>query len=164
MNISVRIKRLAAAIFVGIVTVVTVLIVVSPTTPPVPQRATPFARDSIWNAALPADAPVAANSAALVAELGRQVSAYGTFINSYSYSTPIYTVAAGQRRVPVILDQATSQSAERLAHAFASGVPIPAGARAANGTDGDLVVWQPDTDTMWELWMAHQVGGAWHAK
>ena len=144
--------------------VVTVLIVASPNSPPVPQRATPFALDSIWNAALPANAPVAANSAALVAELGRQVSTYGTFINSYSYSTPIYTVAAGQTRVPVILDQANSQSAERLTHAFASGVPIPADARAANGTDGDLVVWQPATDTMWELWMAHHVGGAWHAE
>jgi hypothetical protein len=27
-----------------------------------------------------------------------------------------------------------------------------------------LVVWQPSTNTMWELWNARRVGGAWHAR
>jgi len=34
-------------------------------------------------------------------------------------------------------------------------VPIPVGAEPANGTDKQIVIWQPSTDTMWELWLAH---------
>jgi hypothetical protein len=38
-----------------------------------------------------------------------------------------------------------------------AAVPIPAGARPTAGTDRTLVVWQPSTDTAWELWQARQV-------
>ncbi len=128
-------------------------------------RATPFAVDSIWNAPLPATAALASNSSALVGELARQVARYGTWINSDSYSAPIYTVSATQPRVSVTLDMAAgSGSAARLASAFGAGVPIPGGARPAPGTDADLVVWQPSTDTMWELWNARRVGATWHAR
>lgn len=126
---------------------------------------TPFARNSIWNARLPASAPIASDSAALVTELKRQVAQYGTWINIYSYSSPIYTVPASQRRVPVTLDVSSdSASVARLAHVLRAGVPIPPNARPAPGTDGDLVVWQPSTDTMWELWIARLVGSTWHAR
>ena len=43
-------------------------------------------------------------------------------------------------------------------------VPIPANAQPANGTDHSLVIWQPSTDTEWELWMAQRAGdGSWSA-
>lgn len=135
--------------------------------PSVAARAgdTPFAANSIWNAPLPADAPAAPNSAVLVAELERQVTDYGTWINTYAYSTPVYTVRASQARVPVTLDVApTNASAAQLARTFRAGIPIPADARPAPGTDADLVVWQPATDTMWEMWIARRVGDAWHAR
>jgi hypothetical protein len=126
---------------------------------------TPFAATSIWNTPLSANAPVAPNSSALVGELERQVGRYGSWINTSSYSTPIYTVPASESRVPVTLDMApTNTSAARLAKAFRAGVPIPSGARPAPGTDADLVVWQPATDTMWELWNARLVSGEWHAR
>ena len=126
---------------------------------------TPFAASSIWNAPLAPNVPVAGNSAALVGELERQVSRYGTWINTDSYSTPIYTVAVSQPRVPVTLDTPpTNPSAAKLAGVFRSGVPIPSSARPAPGTDGDLVVWQPTTDTMWEMWNARLVGKSWHAR
>lgn len=126
---------------------------------------TPFAPNSIWNAPLPANAPVARDSAALVADLRQQAATYGTWINSYAYSTPIYTVPASEPRVPVTLDMpATSSSAAELAAVFRDGVPIPSGARPAPGTDADLVVWQPATDTMWELWNARRVGNTWEAR
>ena len=130
-----------------------------------PRLATPFAPDSVWNAPLPTDAPLAPNSAVLVEELERQVAKYGTWINTSSYSTPIYTVPANERRVPVIYDGSTQYaSGARLAAVFKAGVPIPPHAQAAAGTDEDIVVWQPSTDTMWELWLAHQVDSSWHAQ
>ena len=43
-------------------------------------------------------------------------------------------------------------------------VPIPANAQPANGTDHALVIWQPSTDTEWELWVAQRADdGSWSA-
>jgi hypothetical protein len=128
-------------------------------------RPTPFAASSIWNAPVSAQAPVAPSSATLVAELERQVSSYGPWINTYAYSSPVYTVPSNQPRIPVVLDPPSgSPSAARLAQVLQSGVPIPPDARAAPGTDEAMVVWQPSSDTMWELWIAHRVGSIWHAQ
>jgi hypothetical protein len=125
---------------------------------------TPFASNSIWNAPVSTAAPVASNSTALVGDLQRQVSSFGSWINTSSFSVPIYTVPASQKRVPVVLDAANhSADAERLGSAFKSGVPIPAGATPAPGSDKDLVIWQPSTNTLWELWVAQQEGSTWHA-
>jgi hypothetical protein len=107
---------------------------------------------------------MAANSPVFVSQLEQQVVRYGTWINTTSYSTPIYTVPGSQPRVPVVLDMpGGNSSAALLAQVFRSGVPIPPGARPAPGTDEDLVVWQPSTDTMWELWNTRLVGSTWHA-
>jgi hypothetical protein len=125
---------------------------------------TPFAANSIWNASLAANAPLAPDSSVLVKELEQQISSYGTWINTDSYSTPIYTVPKSQPRVPVTLDVSGYASATELASAFHAGVPIPPTARPAPGTDADMVVWQPSTDTMWELWNARRVGATWHAR
>lgn len=161
-----------AALLVAVtcVTVVVLLTVLAPSRPPrrhprVTARATPFAPDSIWNAPLAADAPIAPDSSVLVKDLIQQVVQYGAWINTYSYSTPVYTVPRSQRRVPVELDMPlTSPSAFELADAFRAGVPIPPGARPAPGSDADMVVWQPSTDTMWELWNAQRLGSVWHAR
>jgi hypothetical protein len=126
---------------------------------------TPFAPNSIWNAPLSANVRIASNSTSLVSELQRQVATFGTWINTYAYSTPIYQVPASQPRVPVTLDQPhTSGTPARLATALGAGVPIPGNAQPAPGTDGAMVVWQPSSDTMWELWLAHRVGSTWHAR
>lgn len=138
-----------------------------PTSPRAVSTATrtPFAANSIWNAPLPPTAPIAANSSALVGQLELQVSGDGTWINTWSYSTPIYTVGRSQPRVPVMLDMSPSNSsAALLAQVFRAGVPIPSGARPASGTDADLVVWQPSTDTVWELWNTRLIGSTWHAR
>ncbi len=42
-------------------------------------------------------------------------------------------------------------------------VPIPFGAKPAAGTDAQMVVWQPATDTMWEFWRMIKQAGEWHA-
>jgi hypothetical protein len=108
-------------------------------------------------------------SGALVNDLEAQVE--GNFaanfpptINTVNYSAPVYTVPAGQKRVPVKLVGDRVQWGAAVAAQLAAGVPIPPGARPAWGTDRHMVVWQPATDTMWELWVADDSGGEWTAQ
>lgn len=122
-----------------------------------PARA--FAPTSIWNAALPADAKVDPASRALVAELERQVEEFGPFINSVRFSTPVYTVPAGQPKVRVDLNQDVPDLQRAI-----EAVPIPQGARPAEGTQRHMVVWQPSKDTMWEFWKAERRQDGWHAE
>jgi hypothetical protein len=119
----------------------------------------PFAPDSFWNAPLPANAPLDPNSRALVSELRRQLDLGAPWINTTSYSTPVYRVPADQPTVRVKLDF----DHEPLQQAW-EAVPIPANARPANGTDKAMVIWQPATDTMWEFWLMERTDGSWHAR
>jgi hypothetical protein len=129
-------------------------------TPPAPAPAVqrPFADSSFWNAPLAADAPLDAQSDVYVAALRNQVAQYGAWINTDRYSTPVYTVPAGTPTVRVMLD-----SFDAGLQAALDQVPIPSGAAPAAGSDGQMVVWQPSSDTLWELWRAYQLLGTWHA-
>src|SRR4051795_1400646 len=128
-----------------------------PATPdPAPQR--PFAATSVWNQTVSAKAPLADGSQAMVANLGRQVRSAGAWVNSWQWSTPVYRVAADQPTFAVHLDTPStmytnSADAAALTRQL-SATPIPLTARPASGTDHHLVIWQPATDTMWELWIA----------
>jgi hypothetical protein len=139
--------------------------------------ARPFAPDSFWNQPLSAAATVDPRSSELVAELVRQRRIWVPWINTSSYSAPVYVVGPGQARQAVHLDHGgwwagTPADAERLQEQFAS-VPVPQGARPAGGSDRSLIVWQPSSDTMWELLGARHVPGdldpwsiipGWHAE
>jgi hypothetical protein len=125
---------------------------------PAPAVQRPFADSSFWNAPLASDAPLDAQSGTYVAELVNQVSQYGAWINTDRYSVPIYTVPAGAATTHVVLDAFDPG----LQAAF-DAVPIPSGATPAAGSDGQMVVWQPSTDSMWEFWRAYQLLGIWHA-
>jgi len=119
----------------------------------------PFAPTSFWNAPLATGAPLDARSATWVTELRRQLSLTNPWINTTTYSTPVYTVPAGQPTVRVKLDGTSAP----LQQAFEQ-VPIPADAKPAAGGDAHMVVWQPATDTMWEFWLASQKADGWHAR
>jgi len=130
-----------------------------------PRRSSFFSRRSIWNAPLADDQPLDPSSGAYVAELRRQSrpraeGGFGSSIMTTKFGVPIHTVGRDQRSVRVKLDQSNSPL---LAQAF-ERVPIPDDARAAAGTDGNLAVWQPSTDTMWEFWRLTREGDGWHAK
>jgi hypothetical protein len=43
-------------------------------------------------------------------------------------------------------------------------VPLPGYVRPSPGTDSELVVWQPATDTLWEFWLLRHAADGWHAK
>ena len=126
-----------------------------------------FGPRSVWNTPLPAAAALDPQSDAITSGLLREVArSYEApphpTINTTSYSTPIYTVGRDQPRVRVKLDQPAGY-APHLESRFAS-VPVPPGARPAQGSDGHMVVWQPGTDTLWEFWRMRQSTDGWHAR
>jgi hypothetical protein len=119
----------------------------------------PFSATSFWNAPLAAAAPLDSNSQAYVNELLRQVQEYGTWMDTYQYSVPVYVVGPNQATQHVTLDvYAPDLQAEFNA------VPIPSTAQAAAGTDEHMTVWQPSTDKLWEFWHMQQESDGWHAR
>lgn len=128
---------------------------------PAPGTGSPFfAPTSIWNTPLASNAPVDARSAALVGELNNELNGPTIpWINTTEWSVPVYTVAGGQPTSKVSL---SGTQWAPLVNAWQS-VPIPGDARAAGGSDGHLVVWQPTTDTMWEFWRLKGSGSSWSA-
>src|SRR4051812_22503789 len=88
-----------------------------------------FSPDSVWNTALPADAPVDPSSAARMdafnADIQRQTQLkIGPWISERSNSTPFYVVGGDQPKVRVTLDS-SAPGALSLRSLLASGVPIP---------------------------------------
>jgi hypothetical protein len=124
-----------------------------------------FSPVGVWNAVVPSGAALASDSAALVARLvgwvsSSELAGTGPWINTTDYSSPIYTVPAGQPTVRVLL---TSSNRDLLLASEFAAVPVPAGAQPAAGSDGQMVVYQPSSDTMWEMFQAREVNGQWYA-
>jgi hypothetical protein len=127
----------------------------------------PFGPTSPWNVRLAPNEPLDPASPAMVADLMRQLHSYGAWINTTSYSVPIYTVPKDQHRVHVKLDVpgrhhawnnamfTNTRDAAALQRQL-NRVPIPSRARPAHGTDLTLLIWQPSTDTAWEMWQARK--------
>jgi hypothetical protein len=123
-----------------------------------------FSPASVWNRIVPASTRLAPNSQGITGYLDSFVNSsltegIGPWINTTDYSTPIYTVPAHQRTVRVRFTWATPA----LVEAF-DAVPIPPGAQPAAGTDAQMTIYQPSTDTLWELWEMHRTAsGQWQA-
>lgn len=128
--------------------------------------ATVFAPTSFWYTPLPADAPLHPDSANLVTEFLRQKKAYyGTVsINLKAYASPVYVV---DEKTPTVKveewdHQKKGKKNAQLAEQWAA-VPIPVYAEEADGTDQEMTIWQPATDTLWEFWKTRRVDGQWQA-
>lgn len=123
-----------------------------------------FSPTSVWNRVVPAHARLAPDSRGVTSHLDSFVKSsltagIGPWINTTDYSTPIYTVPANQPTVHVQFTYSTSA----LNQAFDS-VPIPSGAQPAAGTDAQMTIYQPSTNTLWELWEMHRsTSGQWVA-
>lgn len=129
-----------------------------PPPPPAPGPYRPFAASSFWNAPLQASAALDPLSADYNAELRRQLTQWLPWINTTEYSSPVYTVPAGQPTVRVKLEN----NSDALQAAWEQ-VPIPPNAQPARGTDHTMIVLQPSTDTMWEFWLTEKRADGWHA-
>jgi hypothetical protein len=126
-----------------------------------------FASDSVWNACLPEDAPTDPESEELVGALVEEVeteqeAGTGPFIQTDSFSTPLYVVHGDEPVVRVALSGPPAPWREGLQQAF-ERVPIPREARPAAGSDAHLTVWQPSRDRLWEFWQAREDAGDWKA-
>lgn len=120
-----------------------------------------FARKSFWNTRLEADQPLDPASEKLAAAFAAEVEAKTNkgerpWINTTDYSVPVYKVPADQPTVPVRLDSPYAAPALQAAWRH---VPLPPDPRPSEGTDGNLVVYQPSTDRLWEFWRFSDEGG-----
>ena len=137
----------------------------APTPPaPVPPAPQLFAPDSVWNAPLPATAPLDPASSVLVKTLGDTVAqnnaaGWGTWISTAGTS-PLYTVSDSQPTVRVQLDAGSWKIG--LQKTF-EAVPIPPIAQPAAGADAHMTVWQPSTNHLWEFFKASKQADGWHA-
>ncbi len=114
---------------------------------------------------MPADAQLDPSSAAVVGALDEEVAGdeqteHGPWINTTSYSVPIYTVPADQPTVRIALGEASAAPALQSAW---DAVPLPSNAQPAVGTDSVLVVWQPSADRLWEFWRLKHTKEGWQA-
>jgi hypothetical protein len=123
-----------------------------------------FAPDSFWYKPVPANTPLNPNSAGYVAEFLRQVRTYynNVGVNLGSYSAPVYTVGANAKTTPVAQWNCQNYLDPDLPRQWAA-VPIPPGVQPANGTDAEMTIFQPSSDSMWEFWQARQSNGQWQA-
>lgn len=125
-----------------------------------------FAPTSFWYQPIPTTVSLHANSSAYVAEFLRQKATYyGTVsVGANSYASPVYVAPAGAETSTVkVWDcQKKGGSFTELTRQWAQ-VPIPHNARASLGTDGEMTVYQPSADTIWEFWQMKKSGGDWQA-
>jgi hypothetical protein len=107
-----------------------------------------------------------------VLDLAGKAQKNGSFVNTTHYSTPVYTVPAGQPTQQVMVDYPPQNP---CVPGLTAGnpclvkrweaVPLPANPVPSDGTDRHLVVYQPSSDTMWEFWLfrVDPVSGQAHA-
>lgn len=130
------------------------------------EKAKVFAPDSFWYQEIPANVPLHPQSDAFKADFLRQKATYfGTVaINTKEYASPVYTVSATTPTVKVSEwdCQKKGYSAPALASQW-NAVPIPSHAVPSQGTDAEMTIYQPSTDTIWEFWQARKVNGQWQA-
>jgi hypothetical protein len=124
-----------------------------------------FSSSSFWNVPVVEGAVLDPSSGEVMGAFdrlvaGEQRAGSGPWVSTTNYSVPIYTVGADQPTVAVRLEHSAPEAA--LSAAW-SAVPLPANAEPAPGTDGDLVVWQPSTDRLWEFWRAVHGEEGWSA-
>lgn len=99
-------------------------------------------------------------------EFLRQKKAYyGTVsIATVDYASPVYIADETTPRVMVRPwdCQRKGYVDQNLVQRWKS-VPIPDYAQPADGTDSEMTVYSPGTDTIWEFWVTRRTGGAWEA-
>jgi hypothetical protein len=129
-----------------------------------------FPADNPWNENI-VNAPVAANSATLVASIGATASLHPDFGTAYGGALngiPFNVVTGSQPKVNIIIDAYPGES-------DLQPIPIPAGAviegdplpSAQNTSDRHLIVYDSTNNIVYETWNTHKPSeepdGQWHA-
>jgi FG-GAP-like repeat/IPT/TIG domain len=129
-----------------------------------------FPADNPWNEKI-TNAPVAANSAALVASIGLNSSLhpdFGTVWDGSLNGIPVNIVSGTQPKVNVVIDAYPGES-DLLpipipANAVIEGDPLPS---AQNTGDRHMIVYDQDNNILYETYNTHRpsetTDGQWHA-
>lgn len=135
---------------------------------PLPARL--FAADSFWYRQLPASAPLDPNSPAIIRDLWKageqQYGAPGKpniAINTHSYTPTVHVATNADPVVSFKWDNCQGLWSDNGLYATQlAAVHLPVDARPAQGSDGEMVVYNRDTDTYTELWRARKdASGQW---
>jgi hypothetical protein len=125
-----------------------------------------FAPTSFWYQPIPANAPLDPNSANLTANLTQQIKTHynNVILNTTSYASPVYIAEANIPTVAVKFwdCQGKGYTPTGINEQW-SAVPIPSFAAPATGTDAEMTIYQPSTDTLWEFWQTKHSNGVWQA-
>jgi hypothetical protein len=112
-------------------------------------------------------APLHPNSPAMVADLRNQIiSRYNgvAAFNTWDYSAAIYTVGPEVPKVDIAFYDCQNKgyipSNVYTGTAQWKQVPIPSDAHPASGADGNLTIYSPSSDKVWEYWKASNQGTA----
>jgi hypothetical protein len=120
-----------------------------------------FAADSIVHRPLPANAPLHANSAAMVQQLNEQIAVYYGVanVNIGAYSPTIWIVGPDvpTQQIKCAGDRGDPGAVPLLEEQLAA-VPIPPGFVESPGGDGEAAIYQPSTGKYWEVWIASKTG------
>lgn len=125
-----------------------------------------FAPTSFWYQPIPANAPLDPDSDSLMVNFTRQIKHYygNVTINTSSFASPVFTVPADTPTTAVqFWDCQNKHYTDPNLTRQLSAVPIPSYAVSASGTDAEMTIYQPSTDTIWELWEARNKDGVWQA-
>jgi hypothetical protein len=99
-------------------------------------------------------------------EFERQIQTYygNGGVNTESYSSPIYMADSATPIQPVaVWDCHNNGWIDPQLPAQWAFVPIPSYAQPADGTDSEMTIYQPSTDTLWEFWQLNRVSTGWQA-
>jgi hypothetical protein len=133
---------------------------------PPPSAKRIFAPDSFWYQPIPADAPLNPKSEAFTKDFLRQIKAYygNVSLNTTAYASPVYVADANTPAVTVNEwdGQHKGYKNKGLAEQW-KAVPIPDYAEQADGTDAEMTIYQPSSDTLWEFWLTRKIEGQWEA-
>lgn len=133
-----------------------------------------FDPDSWVTAPLTPNAPLDPDQSIATA-FRSQIAEFGTWVNTTQWSTPLYVVPGDQPRVKVKVDYMHSRyTVEDIGYMAAdfSSVPLPPDAESAwpqeslgsGWIDHELIVYQPASDTAWELYhLLKDKNGEWQA-
>ena len=126
-----------------------------------------FSSTSFWYTPIPRYVNLHANTEAMKQDFLRQRKQYYGTVNiaTQEYSSPVFTVGKDVKPVKVSWNNCAKKSwidpswLEQMA-----AVPIPSYALQSKGSDGEMTIYQPSTDTIWELWKAGKdEKGNWNA-
>ncbi|MBY5923316.1 hypothetical protein [Ferrimonas balearica] len=124
----------------------------------------PYHPDSPWNLKIGETPKTDPNSAFYLSQMS------GVFgIDPNQYTMPVYEIDASTPMKPVLLSGVFSEVSNqgqdlRLLKRTTVLAPLPVGARAAKGSDSQIVLWDPVTGDEWGFWQARPLpDGSWVA-